>query len=223
MKVSRWLILLLLACPVMAADIDDLGYHVLNLCHIDQTGVAQLTLAELDSIIQLNYELVQSRGRCFVNDTVIDLTKGQLLYSLPGDFNEIPGKVLEFCILFVKKNSRDTVIYPMITGRDIGVYEQTLGTDNITEIDGQAQYVWASNSQLFVWPPPQGSHDSVMIGYQALDTNITASGAGSSIDILPICYKGLVYLTCADVKYKLGLPVEGDRWMALYRQTMGIQ
>lgn len=207
------LICLLLIKVSLASDLDEIQNRVYTRLHIDINGSDQLPEADVDSIIQDGLKVVCRDFLAFPVTTTINLGVDTTTYTMPSDFMRVPGDTMMWCVWY--DNSIDTVVRPMPVIPPGAIYARSISEPRQGD---EPRYVWAFNDYLYVWPAPDGNDDSLLLGYRGVDTTLTGSGAGSSLDIGDAYTEALIVWSCWRSLLKLGRYEEASVYKAEYDQ-----
>jgi len=216
-KITIVLITFLLLGSVSASDLQTIRDRSYEQINISTTGAAQIDTATLNTIIQRGVVQVCEDFPAYVQAATIDLTRKTMSYSMPDDFLEVGWDTLMWCVYF--SNNDDTTTYPLPNVPPGVIYAKIIGMDQTNENNRQTSHVWAFGGKLYVWPSPMVDDDSVLLGYRAVDTALTASGAGSSLDIGSAYWEDLVNWVCYKALERVGRYPEAAIFGAEYEKA----
>jgi len=209
MKAYKWLfVALVLSCLVSADDLSDLRYDVFLSADIDVDGVAQLSQADVDSLISLECTDFHYRypDALIKRDTLV-LSRGVLSYDMPDDVLDVDTiNPITFCIAREYRTNRLIATnYPLRPIPADQLYELMIAGPNATRPDmGDEKHAVAySNGEMMVYPTPR-FNDTLIYSYRAVQGSLLTD---ATFHISDTYYGRFVLSVVARVKAKLGLVV----------------
>ena len=205
--------LVCLAGVVNAGALDTLRQmrvEALWLANIDTTGTARISTGMVDRRIKTNEQQVANDflwndPPAYVKDTFIvtddtDAENRVFQYDLPSDF--AVGGLIDI----ISRQKGVPVNVPLLS--------QPPDLQSISDEKSKPSRAWSVGQELWVHPMPKDA-DTLFVSYRALPPTLDSATAVTSLNEKYRDY--VVWLTVADIKFRLGKITTAMAWREMYR------